>query len=61
MSIDDFVKLIQGVGFPAAIAFFVLWRLDGSMHEMIREVRFLRMVLLKRFKLPEKQNDQEDS
>ncbi len=42
MSIDDAIKIIQGIGFPGAIAFFVLWRLERSLLAVRDEISELR-------------------
>lgn len=33
---DDAIKLLREFGFPAAVAIFVLWRLDGHVRELAR-------------------------
>lgn len=43
---DQWAQLIRELGFPAAIAFFVIWRLDQRFLELIKEFRELRGALL---------------
>jgi len=43
--IDAAIRFIQGVGFPAVVAVFVLWRLDKAMRELVKEVHELTMYL----------------
>lgn len=38
---ESVVHFVQGVGVPAAIAFFVLWRLDARLAELVKEIRQL--------------------
>lgn len=42
MTFDELVKFIQGIGFPSAVAFFVLWKLDASLRDVRDEIRELR-------------------
>lgn len=37
----EILEFVKAVGVPAAIAFFVLWRLDARLAELIREIRAL--------------------
>ena len=39
---DEWPKLIREIGFPAAVAFFVLWRLDQTPHSILVELSKLR-------------------
>jgi len=41
----EFLQLIREVGFPAAVALLVLWRLDAHLIEMRNELRELRSLL----------------
>ncbi len=34
MSLEDIIKLVQGVGFPAAVAAFVLLRVESRLKEL---------------------------
>ena len=43
---DEWSKLAREFGFPAAVAFFVLWRLDASLKEVARGVEALRRAIL---------------
>ncbi len=42
---DGLVRLMQGVGFPVAVAAFVLIRLDKAMRDLTREVHDLLVFL----------------
>lgn len=42
MSETEILKFIRELGFPAAVAFFVLWRLDRTLHEILVELSKLR-------------------
>lgn len=33
--VDELTKLLRDVVFPAAVAIFVLWRLDRTLHEIL--------------------------
>lgn len=41
----EWVTLIQGVGFPAAVAFFVLWRVEKTLHEILAAIQQLTMAM----------------
>lgn len=41
----EFYQFVQNVGFPAAVAIFVLWRLDARLLDIVRELRDLRGLL----------------
>ncbi len=42
---DEWAKLFRDFGFPAGIAVFVLWRLDKTLHEVLRELVRLRYAM----------------
>jgi hypothetical protein len=46
--VEILVRLFQAVGFPAAVAGFVLWRLDQALRELARGVNELRHDLARR-------------
>lgn len=35
----EVIEFIKAVGVPAAIAFFVLWRLDSTLQDLVKELR----------------------
>ncbi len=45
---NDWLAFIQGVGFPAAVAFYVLHRFGGDMRDVLAELRALRRDLCDR-------------
>ncbi len=45
MGIDDIIKFIQAVGFPIAVAAYVLIRLEKTQAELIRAVNALTNVI----------------
>jgi len=45
---DEWVKLFRELGFPAAVAVYVLWRVDASIRELTRAVYELRTAMLER-------------
>jgi hypothetical protein len=45
MLIDDIIKFIQAVGFPIAVAAYVLIRLEKTQAELIRAVNALTNVI----------------
>lgn len=45
MSLPDIVSAVKDVGFPAAIAILVLWRLDTTLRQVRDELRELRSLL----------------
>jgi hypothetical protein len=44
--VDDFVKLIRDLGFPVAVAAFILWRLEARLKELTTAIEALRAVIL---------------
>lgn len=42
------IRLVREIGFPAVIAFFVLWRLEGAMRENTQKLAELREAILLR-------------
>ncbi len=42
---DEWLKFLRELGFPAAVAFFVLWRVDTTLHHILRELAALRLEL----------------
>lgn len=45
MSTDEIVKLFKELGFPAAVAAFVLWRLEARLREMVAALGAVRETL----------------
>jgi hypothetical protein len=45
LTVNELVSLIQGLGFPAAIAFFVLWRLEKQLGELTKAIVELKLAL----------------
>jgi hypothetical protein len=45
MLIDDIIKFIQAVGFPIAVAAYVLIRLEKTQAELIRAVNALTNII----------------
>jgi hypothetical protein len=45
MSTDDVVKLFRELGFPAAVAAFVLWRLEARLKEVVDALTSVRLAL----------------
>ncbi len=45
MGIDDIIKFIQAVGFPIAVAAYVLIRLEYTQRELIKAVNALTQVI----------------
>ena len=45
MSADDVVKLFKEIGFPAAVAAFVLWRLEARLREMVEALHAVKAAL----------------
>jgi len=43
--LDTIIKLIQGVGFPVAVAMFVLVRLDRSVRDLTKAINELILFL----------------
>jgi len=41
----EWIAFIQGVGFPAAVAFFVLWRIEASVQELRRAIVDLQIAI----------------
>jgi YvrJ-like protein len=44
-TIDAIIRFVQGVGFPAVVAIFVLWRLDAAMRALVKEIHELSVFL----------------
>jgi len=42
---DDIVKLIQQVGFPIAVAIFLLWRYDQRMGDMVKGLNEIKLAI----------------
>lgn len=43
MTIDDAVKIVRELGFPIAVAAYVLWRLDGRLRDLTEAInRFIQ-------------------
>jgi hypothetical protein len=57
VTFDTLVQFIKDVGFPAGVAFFVLWRLDKTLVSVRDEIRQLRYDLGGRDKRDEKRRD----
>lgn len=36
--LDVWVRLVRDLGFPAVVAFYLLWRLDGQVSSIVREL-----------------------
>lgn len=47
--IDTILRFVQGVGFPAVVALFVLWRLDAAMRALTKEIHELTLYLKSRW------------
>jgi hypothetical protein len=45
MSMDDIIKFIQAVGFPIAVAAYVLIRMEYTQRELIKSINALTNVL----------------
>ena len=45
MSTDDLIKIFREIGFPAAVAGFVLWRLEGALREVVKTLVEVRLAL----------------
>lgn len=45
MEFKEFVQALREIGFPAAVAIFVLYRLDGILRDVRDEIRELRHLL----------------
>ena len=45
MSMDDIIKFIQAVGFPIAVAAYVLIRMEYTQRELIKSINALTDVL----------------
>jgi len=43
--VDEWVKLFREIGFPAAVAAFVLWRLEATLREVVRELINVRLAM----------------
>lgn len=41
------VDAVKSLGFPAAVAGFVLWRVDKTLKELTKEITALRVALIK--------------
>lgn len=41
----EWVQLVQGIGFPAAVAFFVLWRLERALKDLTLVILELKLAL----------------
>ena len=44
----DVIRFVRELGFPAVVAFFVLWRLEGAMRDNTAELSKLREAILTR-------------
>lgn len=42
---DEWIKLFREVGFPVAVAAFVLFRLERAMHELVNVVQQLATLI----------------
>lgn len=47
-SFRQLLALVRDLGFPAGVAFFVLWRLEGRLKELTDAVNALRDCLSRR-------------
>lgn len=45
-SLPLIVEAVKTLGFPAAVAGFVLWRVDKTLRELTRELRDLRIAII---------------
>jgi hypothetical protein len=45
VNLDGWVKFAREIGFPAAVAAFVLWRLEAAMREVVRELINVRLTM----------------
>lgn len=45
MNVDDIIKFIQAVGFPIAVAAYVLIRMEYTQRELIKAINRLTHVL----------------
>jgi hypothetical protein len=48
MSVDDIIKFIQAVGFPIAVAAYVLIRMEYTQRELIKSINALTNLLATR-------------
>lgn len=46
-SLPAIVESVKTLGFPAAVAGFVLWRVDKSLKELTKEIVALRVALIR--------------
>ena len=42
---DDIIKLVQQVGFPIAVAIFLLWRYDKRLGDMVACLNEIKLAL----------------
>ena len=43
---DDIIKLIQQVGFPIAVAIYLLWRYDQRLGDMVKCLTDIKVALV---------------
>lgn len=47
MTLDEFIRVVTTVGFPSAVAAYVLLRLERRMQELVQALTELRICLLR--------------
>jgi hypothetical protein len=46
--VEELVRFIRDIGFPAGVAIFVLWRVDTAIREMTHAIIELKIALIRR-------------